>query len=132
MVEPQWLEEQAIRIIHSDQLAAHGGLDGVRDLGMLSSAIARARHVWAYSRPEPDVARLAAAYAFGISKNHPFIDGNKRTALVACHTFLRANCWQLVASQTEQVRIVLQLAAGVIDEEALAAWLRERLVPFAT
>lgn len=129
MTEPIWLELAAVRLIHHDQLDAFGGLDGVRDLGMLESALARPRHVWAYSSEAPDLARLAAAYAFGLTRNHPFVDGNKRTALVACHTFLRGNGWRLLALQSEQVQIFLRLASGDIDEDELSAWIRERIVP---
>ena len=124
MTEPRWIEEPVVLALHRDQLKAFGGLAGVRDYGLLLSALARAQNVWAYSSPKPDIVRLAASYAFGLAKNHPFLDGNKRTALIVCHTFLRDNGFELVATQPEQVRIILELAAGVIGEAEFEAWLR--------
>jgi death-on-curing protein len=127
MDEPLWVDEATVLEFHYDQLAEFGGLDGIRDAGLLTSALNRPRFVWAYTSPKPDLARLAASYAYGIAKNHPFFDGNKRTALILCHTFLRLNGHALVASQTEQVHVILKLAAGDMDESSLEAWLRLRI-----
>ena len=109
--------------MHERQLAEHGGSDGIRDAGLLDSALQRPLNKSAYG--EPDLSDLAAAYAYGIARNHPFVDGNKRTALVACRTFLLINGYELAATPEEKYDIVLALAAGELDEDALAAWLRE-------
>ena len=127
MSEPQWIEEPVVLALHLDQLKEFGGLAGIRDQGLLASALARPRNVWAFSSPKPDTVRLAASLAFGIAKNHPFFDGNKRTSLIACHTFLRANGFRLEASQSDQVEAILKLAAGEWDEAKLESWLRENV-----
>jgi len=88
MKEPTWILDEVVEAIHLRQIAEHGGSEGVRDTGLLSSALARPKNLFAYSNPKPDLAALAASYAFGIVKNHPFVDGNKRTAYVVCGTFL--------------------------------------------
>lgn len=124
----KWLRIDAVLAMHKRQLAEHGGSDGVRDIGLLESAMARPRNIAVYE-PDADIARLAAAYAFGIAKNHPFIDGNKRTALVACRTFLLLNGYQLTATPTEKYLTFLSLAEGSVSEEELADWLREKIVP---
>ena len=123
MDDPIWITEPLALAIHKRQLAEHGGLDGVRDPGLLQSALARPRHLFAYTDPTPDFPSLAAAYAFGIARNHPFIDGNKRTAAVVCETFLELNGLRLDASDAELYPIFLDLAAGALTEEQLAAWL---------
>jgi len=123
----KWLRVDAVLGMHKRQIAEHGGGDGVRDLGLLESALGRPQNIAVYE-PDSDIARLAAAYAFGIAKNHPFVDGNKRTALVACRTFLILNGYQLTATPTEKYLTFLSLAEGTISEEELAAWLRERIV----
>jgi len=127
MDEPVWLREDVVRVIHRRQLAEHGGGDGVRDPGLLDSALARPKNLLAYSA-ESDLAALAAAYAWGLARNHPFVDGNKRTAYVVCRTFLQLNGSDLAASQEEKYLTFLQLAAGQIGEEDLAAWIRAHLV----
>ena len=109
MTEIIWLLEETIVAIHHRQIAEHGGSEGLRDEGLLSSALARLQNLFAYSEPSPDLAALAAAYAFGIARNHPFMDGNKRTALIAARTFLLLNSVDLKASQDEKVLIFLQL-----------------------
>lgn len=121
MSEPIWLRLEAILATHDDQLAEHGGGVGVRDQGLLESALARPLNLYAYG--EPSLPKLAAAYAFGIAKNHPFVDGNKRTALVAAELFLGVNGWDLTATDLECVEVFLSLAAGEITEEELAVWI---------
>jgi death-on-curing protein len=128
MNEPIWLQDTVVTAIHSRQLAEHGGLDGVRDPGMLSSALARPKNHFAYSQPKPDIPSLAAAYAFGIAKNHPFVDGNKRTAYVLCRTFLKLNGHDIHASEVEKYETFLRLADGTIDEPQLAEWIRSKLI----
>lgn len=108
--------------VHDLQLAAHGGSAGVRDAGLLESALARAKNIWAYAEKRPELANLAAAYAFGISSNHPFLDGNKRTALVVSFTFLEVNGVEVTASQEDAYLTILGVAAGEITEAELAAW----------
>ena len=117
----RWLTPEAIVAIHECQLAEHGGRVGTRDAGLLESALARARNMAAYG--EPDYADLAAAYGFGIARNHPFVDGNKRTALVAVELFLDLNGVDLEASDADCVVTLLGLAAGDLDERAFAAWI---------
>ena len=129
MEEPRWLLDEVVTAIHKRQLAEHGGLDGIRDPGMLSSALARPKNVFAYSQPKPDLATLAAAYAFGINKKHPFIDGNKRTAYVLCRTFLLLNGRDIEASDVEKYQTFIGVADGSIDELPLAEWIRSRLTP---
>jgi len=129
MPEIIWLLEEAVRAIHERQISEHGGSRGLRDEGLLLSALARPQHLLAYGDPPPDAAALAAAYAFGIARNHPFIDGNKRTALVVARTFLLLNNSDVEASQEEKYLTFLQLAEGSLTEEELAAWIRGRLKP---
>lgn len=129
MNEPAWLEPILIIAVHEAQLAEHGGAAGVRDEGLLASALARPQQLWSYGEPPPDMAMLAAAYGYGIARNHPFVDGNKRSALVAMETFLNLNCWELKASNLECVQEVLALAAGDRTEAQLAAWLSRHLAP---
>ncbi|HEV7299792.1 MAG TPA: type II toxin-antitoxin system death-on-curing family toxin [Tepidisphaeraceae bacterium] len=123
MDDPIWISQELALAIHKRQLAEHGGLDGVRDLGLLQSAIARPRHLFAYNDPTPELPALAASYAFGIARNHPFIDGNKRTAAVVCETFLELNGLQIEATDLEMYPVFLDLAAGTVSEEQLTAWL---------
>lgn len=131
MIEPEWIDEVTVLALHREQLNEFGGLAGVRDHGLLLSALARAQNVWACATPRPDAVRLAAAYASGIAKNHPFFDGNKRTALIVCHLFLRRNGFAIDAPQQDQVRAILELAAGIHGEEGLEAWLRSVTRPIA-
>ena len=121
-----WIEAAVIEAVHDEQLAEHGGLAGVRDAGMLASALARPLNLVAYGKP--DVADCAAAYAYGIARNHPFIDGNKRTAFVAMQLFLALNGKTIEAGDAECVMVMLGVADGSILEEALADWIRKRLV----
>lgn len=122
-----WLLEETLRAIHHRQIAEHGGSEGLRDEGLLSSALARPQNLLAYGEPLPDLASLAAAYAYGIARNHPFVDGNKRTALVAARTFLILNGVDLNATQDDKFLIFVNLAKGSISEEQLADWIRERI-----
>ena len=112
-------------IAHDLELAAHGGSAGIRDAGLLESALARAKNIWAYAESSPPLATLAAAYAFGISSNHPFVDGNKRTALVVSFAFLEVNGREVTASQEEAYLTILALAAGELTEPELAQWFAE-------
>jgi death on curing protein len=123
----RWLEQQTVIAIHQRQLAEHGGSPGVRDSGLLASALARPRHQHLYGEGL-DAADFAAAYAFGIAKNHPFVDGNKRVALVVLRTFLLLNGYDLRASQEEKYLTILQLAEGSLTENELAIWIRERII----
>jgi death on curing protein len=124
-VEPRWLDTDIALAIHDRQLAEHGGGSGVRDIGMLESALARPMNAWAYGVDDP--AALAAAYAFGVARNHPFVDGNKRTAWVAARLFLALNGHKLRFTAADAVRTMLALAAGELSEEELADWFRERV-----
>jgi death-on-curing protein len=128
MSEPRWIHDRVVRAIHSRQLAEHGGLEGIRDEGMLSSALARPRNLFAYTEPKPDFAAMAAAYAFGIVKNHPFVDGNKRTGYVLCRTFLKLNGRDVDATDVEKYQTFLAVADGSLGEEQLAQWIRSKLV----
>ncbi len=120
-----WIDPAVVLAVHEEQLAEHGGAAGVRDVGLLESALARPRNLAHYG--EPDVCELAAAYAFGLARNHPFIDGNKRSAFVATELVLMLNGWQLTATDADCVLVMLSLAAGDIDETPFAAWLRDRV-----
>jgi death on curing protein len=118
-----WLDPDVLRAVHDEQLAEHGGASRTRDEGLFDSALARPRHLVVYG--EPDVADLAAAYGFGIARNHPFIDGNKRTAFVAVELFLELNGQELLADDAACVLTMLAVAAGQMDESAFARWLRQ-------
>lgn len=125
-VEPIWLDVKDAITIHERQIAEHGGGIGVRDLALLESALARPQNRWSYG--ENDMAALAAAYAFGVARNHPFVDGNKRTAWVLLRLFLALNDCKLNFDPADAIRIMLALAAGELAEEELTGWLREHLV----
>ena len=122
MTEPFWLTRQMIVAIHDEQLTIHGGASGLRDEGMLESAL-DGKNRWACEQAE--LAELAAAYAFGIARNHPFVDGNKRTSLLALHTFLGVNGIDFVVPEAEAASIILSLAAGEVSEEGLTRWIRD-------
>ena len=123
MTEPIWIEKEALLLLHAKSLARFGGAEGLRDEGLLDSALARPRNAFHYD-DLGDVAGLTASYAFGLAKNHPFIDGNKRAAFMAVGLFLGANGWELVAGPVEAIRAVQALAGGEIGEAEFAAWLR--------
>ena len=120
-----WIDAAIALAAHNEQLAEHGGAEGVRDLNMLESALARPLNLLAYG--EPDAAELAASYAFGIARNHPFVDGNKRTAVVVSETFLQLNGYVLGCDDVEMVQTFLALAAGELSVEQLAAWFRPHI-----
>lgn len=120
-----WLTKEQVSAFHLRQLAEHGGGAGVRDLGLLDSAMQRPKDKMNYG--QPDISDLAAAYAYGVARNHPFIDGNKRTALVASFTFLFLNGYKVTTSQAENVKTFLSLAEGTLSEEELSAWFRANL-----
>jgi len=124
MTEPVWLSRILIEAMHDEQLAAHGGAAGLRDVGLLESAIARPQNGWAYG--EEDLCELAAVLAEGIAKNHPFVDGNKRTAFLAAYTFLALNGLELDAPEPEAALMTLELASGEMPRAGFAAWLRDR------
>lgn len=124
--EPVWIEAEVALAIHDRQLAEHGGPIGLRDADALESALARPRNQWAYG--ETDLCKLAAAYAYGLARNHPFTDGNKRTAWVLARLFLALNDFEIAYAPEDAVQMVLQLAAGELDEVAIAEWLTERRV----
>ena len=121
----RWLDTAVIHAVHEEQLAEHGGGSGVRDANLLASALARPEQLAHYGTP--DAADLAASYGFGISRNHPFIDGNKRTAFVAVELFLALNGFDLMASDADCVVNMLNLAAGNLPESAFAEWVRQNI-----
>lgn len=120
-----WIAAEVALAAHAEQLAEHGGGEGVRDMGLFESAMARPRNLAQYA--EPDAAALAAAYAFGLARNHPFVDGNKRTAAVVSETFLVINGFVLGATDAEIVVVFESLAAGELSEDELADWFREHI-----
>ena len=121
--EIEWLTVEMIVAIHDEQLAIHGGPSGIRDSGALESALDRPRNKWAYERAK--LPELAAAYAYGMAKNHPFVDGNKRTALLALYTFLGINDVDFVVPEADAAAMILALAAGEVSEENLTRWIRD-------
>ncbi|MCH7935013.1 MAG: type II toxin-antitoxin system death-on-curing family toxin [Gemmatimonadetes bacterium] len=128
MIEPRWLAVVHILAIHSDQIRAHGGSLGLRDRGLLESALERPRNRLHYD-PDSDLPALAAAYGFGLANNHPFVDGNKRVAFQSMYLFLGLNGFRIEALEEEVVTTVLSLASGDLDEPALADWLRHHISP---
>ncbi len=127
MTEPRWLDVDIVIDFHTEQLSLFGGPDGIRDTGLLESALGRPQNKYAYG--ETNLAVLAAAYGFGIARNHPFIDGNKRTALASMIVFLNLNRFDLDASPEAATAIVLALAAGEIGEDVLARWIGDNIRP---
>ena len=123
----RWVDRHALLLLHADSLAEHGGADGLRDEGLLDSALARPLNLAAYG--EPDFAALAASYGVGLAKNHAFVDGNKRAAFLAVGLFLALNGQRLVASQVEATTAMLAVAEGTLDEAALAEWIRRHTQP---
>lgn len=127
MTEPEWIGLAVAQAIHEEQIAEHGGGEGVRDIGLLDSALARPRNAWGYG--VTDLCALAASLGHGIARNHPFVDGNKRTAFVAVETFLILNGVELVAGDAACVVAMLDLAAGEMSEDDFAGWLRDHTAP---
>jgi death-on-curing protein len=123
MSEPFWLTRQIVIAIHDEQLAIHGGASGLREEGMLESALDRLRNNWSYENAE--LPELAAAYAFAIARNHPFVDGNKRTSLLALYTFLGVNGFDFDVPEADAAAMILSLAAGEADEFGLTRWIRD-------
>jgi death-on-curing protein len=121
----KWISRQVLLLLHDESLAAHGGASGLRDEGLLDSALARPLNLSLYE--EPDTAGLAAAYGFGLAKNHPFVDGNKRAAFLAVGLFLAINGYRLRATQADATLTVLSVAAGDIEEAAFADWIRQHM-----
>ena len=121
-----WIKMDRVLAIHQRQIAEHGGGDGVRDIGLLESALARPQNIAVYE-PEADISRLAASYAFGIINNRPFIDGNKRTGYIVMELYLLKNGFQLIATPADKYITILKLAEGNLTEDELAAWLREHV-----
>jgi death on curing protein len=122
-----WLSKTLVLAMHDRQLAEHGGSSGVRDDNLLESALARPQQLHAYGDPAPDLADLAASLAFGLARNHPFVDGNKRTAAVSCETFIELNGGSLEADDIELFTRYLALAEGQLKHDEFASWLRERI-----
>ncbi len=120
MKEPHWIPIEAICAMHLELIAEHGGLPGIRDQGLLESALARPRNLWAYEKPT--LFDLAAAYGFGLAKNHGFVDGNKRIALAAIDVFLRINGYHLTATEADAVATIRRLAESKLNQAGLAAW----------
>ena len=126
MTSPIWVKEAVVIAIHQRQLAEHGGRDGIRDRGLLESALFRPQNQYNYGNPT--IFELAAAYGFGLTNNHPFIDGNKRTAYVVMRTFLKLNGCRIQASSREKYQVWLRLASSQLDELDLATWIEEKSV----
>lgn len=119
-----WIDQRLALAIHDRQLAEHGGSAGVRDGNLLESALARPQQLHHYGDPQPDLADLAASLTYGLARNHPFVDGNKRTAFVCCHVFLVLNGVELAAAAEDKYRTILALAEGLMSEQDFANWLR--------
>lgn len=130
MNEPVWVLDAAVLIAHEISLANFGGADGIRDAGLLKSALAKPRNLFAYE--SPTLFEMAASYSYGIIRNHPFVDGNKRTGFLVGATFLELNGWQLSATETEATEAIVSVAAGVSGEKELAAWYQKHCVRLVT
>lgn len=128
MQEPIWVDKPEVLVAHSRQLIEHGGSDGLRDESLLDSALAKPRNVFAYAE-DPTLAKLAASYAFGLARNHAFVDGNKRTSLVVSEGFLRLNGFRVAAPAQEKYFTFLHLAEGSLPEEDLARWFERHIEP---
>ena len=124
----RWIRTDLVYAVHESQLARHGGLDGIRDKNAIESALARSEQLDFYGKPKPDAADIAAAYAFGLARNHGFSDGNKRTAWVIARVFLADNGLALSFSPIDAIRTMEEVAGGTLDEKQLADWFRQRIV----
>ena len=127
MTEPIWTNLRVIKAFHDRQINEHGGLPGLRDEGLLLSAVSRPENTYHHSSPKPDLAELAATYGFGLAKNHPFNDANKRTALIAMRLFLKLNGYDLATSPEDKYKTIIRVAASDISEDELAQWIRKNL-----
>ena len=127
MTAPSWVREDVVRAIHHRQLAEHGGEQGLRDEGLLRSALARPQNLYAYGDPPTSIAALAASYGYGIVQNYPFVDGNKRTAYVTAVLFAHMNGFCLMASPEDKYRMFMALADGALTEDSLVPWFEEHL-----
>lgn len=125
MREPRWIPADVARTLHAMQIVAFGGTSGILDGGFLESALARPKHLYHYEKPKPPLARLAASYAFGIVRNHPFLDGNKRMGLVTAFTFLKLNGIEVLATEEDAYQVFMSLASGSLSETELSAWIEE-------
>jgi death-on-curing protein len=125
---PRWIVKKALLLLHEESLAQFGGARGLRDDGLLESALARPRNLHTY-KPKSSIAELAASYAFGLVKNHPFVDGNKRAAFLSIGLFLAINGYRLQADQVDAIQTMLALASSELNEEGLAAWIAQNAVP---
>jgi death on curing protein len=128
MLEPFWIDERIVCAMHDDQIEEHGGSFGIRDEHLLSASLARPQHLFVYGK-SPSIFDLAAAYGYGLVKNHPFVDGNKRTAFVTMATFLELNGYSLEAPEVEVVLKMERLAVDEENQESIALWLREKSIP---
>lgn len=129
MDEPTWLTRAMVEAAHDEQVREHGGLLGIRDEGLLESALSRPRHRWSFD-PATDLISLAAGYGFGLTKNHAFLDGNKRIGFVAMNMFLIINGLEIETAEPDIVSTILEVASGTLDEAGLTEWLRGVVVPF--
>ncbi|MDX2152451.1 MAG: type II toxin-antitoxin system death-on-curing family toxin [Bryobacteraceae bacterium] len=129
--EPRWISRKALLLLHEESIASFGGARGIRDEGLLDSAIARPEHLQAY-RPDCTLADLAASYAFGLAKNHAFVDGNKRVAFLSIGLFLAMNGYRLTADQVDAIRMMFALAAGEVEEATLSEWIARNLAARTT
>jgi death-on-curing protein len=128
VIEPVWIDERDALTLHDRLLALHGGAQGIRDLNLLQSALARPRHLLAYGH-EPQILTLAAAYAFGIVRNHPFADGNKRTGFLVSILFLELNGFRFIATEENAAQAIISLAAGTMTEDTFGRFLRDNTKP---
>jgi death on curing protein len=122
--EPRWISKKALLLLHEESLSSFGGARGLRDEGLLESALARPRNIYVYNE-DATLAELAASYCYGIAKNHPFVDGNKRAALLCIGLFLAINGYRLIASQVNTIETMLGVAAGKVSEQELAIWIAQ-------
>lgn len=125
MQEPFWISKDTTIAMHHRQLSEHGGMEGIRDEGLLESALAKPQNLFLYSDQSVDIVRMAASYAYGLASNHPFIDGNKRIALVVSQTFLALHGYKFVGSFSEEYDVFIKIASGEWDEDRLAQWFEE-------
>ncbi len=124
VAEPRWIRDDVVSAIHSMQIAEHGGKDGVLSEGALSASLANPKHYFFYTEPRPGIPEIAARYAYSIANNHPFCDGNKRTAAVVCELFLELNGFELKASDQEAYSMYFKLASSQVDADEFAKWIR--------